>query len=255
VGSVPAAGALRLNGVAVAAGQFVSASDIAAGRLVFTPAANANGTGYASFNFQVQDSGGTAAGGVDLDATARTMTVNVTARNDAPVGTSTTRTVLEDGTYVFNAASFGFTDPSDSPANTLRSVRLTTLPAAGAITLNGAAVTAGDFITAADLAAGRLVYRPAAEANGAGYASFTFQVRDNGGTANGGVEVDPIARAFTFNVTAVNDAPVGANNTVTALEDTGFVFTTAQFGFSDPKDTMQTASPRCGSSRDRPPAH
>ena len=34
---------------------------------MFTPAANANGTAYASFTFQVQDDGGTANGGVDLD--------------------------------------------------------------------------------------------------------------------------------------------------------------------------------------------
>ncbi|MEI7970863.1 MAG: cadherin-like domain-containing protein, partial [Betaproteobacteria bacterium] len=50
----------------------------------FTPAANANGTGYASFSFQVQDDGGTANGGVDLDSTPNTLTFDVTAVNDAP---------------------------------------------------------------------------------------------------------------------------------------------------------------------------
>ena len=49
------------------------------------PAANASGAGYAWFTFQVQDDGGTANGGVDLDATPNTMTMNVTAVNDAPV--------------------------------------------------------------------------------------------------------------------------------------------------------------------------
>ena len=34
---------------------------------MFTPVANANGAGYASFTFQVQDDGGIANGGVDLD--------------------------------------------------------------------------------------------------------------------------------------------------------------------------------------------
>ena len=38
---MPGAGSLRLNGVAVTAGQFVTAADIAAGKLVFDPAANA----------------------------------------------------------------------------------------------------------------------------------------------------------------------------------------------------------------------
>ena len=43
------------DGVAVTAGQFVSASDISAGGLLFTPAANASGTAYAGFTFQVQN--------------------------------------------------------------------------------------------------------------------------------------------------------------------------------------------------------
>ena len=46
-------------------------ADINGGKLMFTPAANANGAGYASFTFQVQDDGGTANGGVDLDPTPR----------------------------------------------------------------------------------------------------------------------------------------------------------------------------------------
>ena len=48
-----------------------------------------------------------------------------------------------------------------------------------------------------------------ANANGAGYASFTFQVRDNGGTANGGVDLDPSRNTITIDVTSVNDAPSG----------------------------------------------
>ena len=87
---------------------------------MFTPAANANGTGYASFTFQVQDNGGTANGGVDLDQTANTMTINVTAVNDAPAGTDNTVTADEDTAYIFAAADFGFTDPNDTPANALR---------------------------------------------------------------------------------------------------------------------------------------
>jgi len=59
-------------------------TDISAGKLVFTPAANANGTGYASFTFQVEDDGGTANGGVNTDPTPRTMTVDVAAVNQIP---------------------------------------------------------------------------------------------------------------------------------------------------------------------------
>ncbi len=54
-------------------------------------------------------------GGVDLDPSANTITVNVTAVNDAPAGTDKTVTTLEDTAYTFTAADFGFTDPNDTP--------------------------------------------------------------------------------------------------------------------------------------------
>ena len=44
---------------------------------------------------------------------------------------------------------------------------------------------------------------------------FTFQVQDDGGTANGGVDLDQSANTITINVTSVNDAPAGTDKTVT----------------------------------------
>ena len=41
---------------------------------------------------------------------------------------------------------------------------------------------------------------------------------------------------MTINVTAVNDAPLGADNTVTIADDTAYTFTAADFGFTDPND-------------------
>jgi hypothetical protein len=70
--------------------------DVVAGKLRFMPAANANDTPYAGIGFQVQDDGGTANGGVDLDPSPNTLTINVQSANDAPSGTSTTVTTLED---------------------------------------------------------------------------------------------------------------------------------------------------------------
>ncbi len=236
VTTLPGAGTLTDNGVAVTAGQFVSVADITAGKLVFTPAANANGNNYAQFTFQVQDNGGTGNGGVDLDPTPKTLTVNVTPVNDAPSGASATVTTNEDTGYVFGVADFGFSDPNDTPANSLQAVKVTTLPGAGTLTDNGVAVTAGQFVSVADITAGKLVFTPAANANGNNYASFTFQVQDNGGTGNGGVDLDPTPKTLTVNVTPVNDAPSGANATVTTNEDTGYVFGVADFGFSDPND-------------------
>jgi hypothetical protein len=53
--SLPAAGSLELSGVAVTVGQQISFADIDVGNLTFTPVAEANGTGYASFDFTVND--------------------------------------------------------------------------------------------------------------------------------------------------------------------------------------------------------
>ena len=238
IAALPASGTLTNNGAVVTAGQSVSAADIAAGLLRFTPAAGASGAAYASFSFQVQDDGGTAAGGVDLDPVARTMTVNVTAVNDAPAGANNTVTVLEDSAYVFAAADFGFTD---ADGNALAGVKIAALPNAGALTNNGVAVSAGQVVSAADIVAGLLRFTPTANANGAGYASFSFQVQDDGGTANGGADLDPIARTMSVNVAAVNDAPSGASNTMTVIEDGAHVFTATDFGFSDADGNAFTA--------------
>ena len=73
---------------------------------------------------------------------------------------------------------------------------------AGGLTLAGAAVTAGQRVSAADIAAGRLQYSAPVWASGPRYASFTFQVQDDGGTANGGIDIDPTPNTMTFNVAA-----------------------------------------------------
>ncbi|MDE3735458.1 Ig-like domain-containing protein, partial [Pseudomonas resinovorans] len=60
--ALPASGTLLLNGVAIGANTSVSANDIAQGKLTYQPGATGN---QASFQFAVQDSGGTANGGVN----------------------------------------------------------------------------------------------------------------------------------------------------------------------------------------------
>jgi hypothetical protein len=234
--TLPATGSLTDNGLAVTAGQFVAVADITGGLLNFTPAANANGAANASFTFQVQDNGGTLGGGVDLDPTPKTMTVNVTSVNDAPQGANKTVTTLENTAYAFQVTDFGFSDPNDNPPNTLLAVEITTLPATGSLTDNGVAVTAGQFVAVADITGGLLTFTPALNSNGATDATFTFQVQDNGGTANGGVDTDPTPRTMTVSVTAVNHAPQGTSNTVTTQQDTPRPFTVADFGFTDPND-------------------
>ncbi len=239
--TLPAAGWLRLDGADVSAGQFITVANITAGRLVFTPAANVNGAGYASFTFQVQDDGGTVSGGIDLDPTANTLTIDVTLVNDAPAGTDNTLTILEDGSQTFGVADFGFSDLVDSPANNFSAVKITTLPGQGSLTVNTVAATTGQMVSVADITAGKLVFTPAANGNGNGYASFTFQVQDDGGTAGGGNNLDPSANTMTINVTPVNDPPAGVDKTVTILEDVVKVFALTDFDFSDPADIPANA--------------
>lgn len=204
--TVPGTGTLANNGVTLAGGETISVADITAGKLIYTPAANANGNALVNFTFQVADNGGTLNGGNDLDGSPATMTINVTPVNDAPSGTNAPLIIQEDITHVFAAGNFGFTDAADG--NALAAVIITTLPALGTIRLDGVAVTAGQEISALDIANGKLTYRSPADANGAGYASFSFQVKDNGGTANTGVDTDQTPNMLSFEVNPVNDAPI-----------------------------------------------
>ena len=132
-------------------------------------------------------------------------------------------------------ADFGFSDPNDAPPNLLASLKVGTLPGAGSLTVSGVAVAPGQFVSAASIAAGGLRFTPLANANGAGYASFGFQVQDNRGTANGGVDLDSVARTMTIDVTPVNHAPtVGAAIAdQSATQDQAFRFTLASGIFAD----------------------
>lgn len=152
-------------------------------------------------------------------------TTVVQNNNDAPDGTDKEIIMLEDVPRVLTVADFGFSDPDDGDA--LSGVVIDTLPILGNLTLNNVAVTAGDAITLAQIQSGDLVFNPATDGNGEPYASFDFKVQDsNGGT-------DGIANTLFFNVTPVNDAPEGTDNTVTMLEDGFHTFSAAEFGFSD----------------------
>ena len=149
---------------------------------------------------------------------APTIQVTVNAQNDAPAGASNSHTIPENGSYQYTAADFGFTD---TDGDLLAAVVITTLPTNGLLQLNGANVTAGQVVTIADINAGLLDFVPDTEEFGTGYATWTFQVRDDGGTANSGVDTDPTANTMTINVTPDNTAPTltGFGPEVTFLEN------------------------------------
>ena len=209
-------GALQLSGVDVTSNEVITAANITAGNLTFDPVANGNGTGYDSFGFTVND--GTA------DSTpANTMTIDVTAVNDLPTAADNTVTTNEDTAYPFTAADFGF---SDVDGDSLVSVEITIIETVGTLQLSGADVTANQVITVADITASNLTFTPVANASGTGYDSFQFTVND--GTAD-----SASAYTMTIDVTAVNDPPTAADNTVTTNEDTTYTFADSDFGYSD----------------------
>ena len=118
--------------------------------------------------------------------------------NAAPTSADRTVTTAEDTPYTFGSVDFAFADMDGGDA--LMSVKVVTLPAAGSLALGGVAVTANQVVGTSDL--GGLAFTPAANAHGAGYASFTFKVSD-------GVSDSAVANTLTVDVTAVNDPASG----------------------------------------------
>ena len=139
----------------------------------------------------------------DRDGTRESMTSDATATVAAgtrPTASHGTVTTDEDTAYTFQASDFSFSGVNAGDA--LASVKVVTLPSTGTLTLNGTAVTPNQSVSKADLDAGKLDFTPAANANGDGYASFTFRVSD-------GTNESASAYTMTIDVTPVNDALTG----------------------------------------------
>jgi Dockerin type I domain/Bacterial Ig domain len=160
------------------------------GTLSFTPATNQSGT--ATITVRVQDSGGTANGGVN--ATTRTFSVTVVPVNDPPTLNTIANpaAILEDTTaaQTVNLAGIG-AGPGETQTLTVT-----------ATSSNTALIPNPTVNYTSPNATGSLSYTPVA--NQFGSATITVTVRDNGGTTPG---VDTVTRTFTVNVTGVNDAP------------------------------------------------
>lgn len=162
--------------------------------LTYQPAAHYNGGD--NLNLHTVDSG-IPAPALDVEDD---ISISVLSGNSPPIGTNSIVTTESDEPYVFAGADFGFTDPNDTPEDNFTRVLITTLPGLGSLTLDGNAVTAGQFITVADINGGLLVYTPVAGGYGQPYTTFTFQVEDDGGTANGGVNLDTTPRTLRIDV-------------------------------------------------------
>ena len=187
----------------------ISAADITAGRLRFAPDLNETGSPYATLGFQVSD-------GTAFSAATYTLTATVTPVNDAPAGTDATVTTNEDIAHVFTVANFGFTDVD--AGDTMSAVRIDSLPAAGTLTLerhDGRRQRRDSGGRHHRRAAPFQPRRPTRAR--AGYASFTFSVRDQ---ANA---FDAAPNTMRIDVTPVDDLPVANNDMYATNEDTPLV--------------------------------
>ncbi|TAK59662.1 cadherin-like domain-containing protein [Methylobacter sp.] len=145
------------------------------GSFIYTP--NTNFTGQDGFTYTALDGSG-------KSSALATVTLNVSAANNAPVAVDDSATTAED-TAVNIAVLAGDTD-SDGDALTVASL---TQPVNGTAAINGNTVN----------------YTPNANYNGTD--SFTYTVSDGKGGSD--------TATVTVTVTAVNDAPVAVNDTAT----------------------------------------
>ena len=144
----------------------------------FTPAPDFNGS--ASFTFTASDEdGGTSA--------PATVTINVTAVNDAPSLASISPVTVNRNS---GAATVNLTGISAGPANEASQSLIITAAS------SNTAVVPNPTVSYSAGSTGSLSFTPVA--NQTGVAVITVTVTDNGGTANGGV--NSVARTFTVTV-------------------------------------------------------
>ena len=192
VATVPAPGVLGndsdpdgdpLTAVLVTGPSHGSLTLNANGSFSYTPAANYAGAD--SFSYRASD--GT------LTSNVATVTLTVTAVNDAPVAAGDAFSTAEDTVLTVPAPGVLGND-SDPDGDPLTAV-LVTGPSHGSLTLN---------------ANGSFTYTPAADYAGAD--SFSYRASDGTLTSN--------VATVTLTVTAVNDAPVAAGDAFSTAEDT-----------------------------------
>jgi len=189
------------------------------GNLSYTPASNAFGT--ATFQVQVQDSGGTANGGQDTSA-PQTFTITVNGINDQPSFTASNPPAANENAGAQTVAGWATFNPGN-PQESTQTVL--------AYTVSNIGNTALFSVQPSVAANGNLTYTPVAGANGT--STFSVAVQDNGGTTNGGVDTSAV-QTFTITVNPVNDPPtITGQNLVSTAEDTARTIAFADLTVTD----------------------
>lgn len=158
------------------------------GEITYTPTADFNGSD--SFTYTVMDNdNGT--------SNAATVAITVTSINDAPTVVDDTVTLVEDTAHTINALG---NDSDVDGTIDVTTVEIVTAPESGT--------------TSVDSVTGAIVYTPNDDFNGSD--SLTYRVQDDALAWSS-------AATVSLTVTAVNDAPLANNDTVTTFEDESLV--------------------------------
>lgn len=173
------------------------------GNVVFTPAADFNGS--ASFTYTVQDNGQTNGTNDFKTSNAATVSFTITEVNDVPTaGNITVADIAEDsGTYVIPIATI-LAGVSPGPAN----------ESGQTLTLNSVLAPNGGTVA---IVGSNVEFTPAANFNGPSAPRFVIEVFDNG-TTNGSPAPLNITTGVLFAITPVNDAPVAQDDIATTGE-------------------------------------
>jgi VCBS repeat-containing protein len=194
------------------------------GSFAYTPAANFNGTD--TFTYRAND--GTA------NSNVATVTITVTAVNDAPTAAAQSVTTDEDTAKII---ALGGSDID----NISLTFSIVAGPTHGSLTGPGTAscstVANGTGTPGANCTA-NVTYTPNPNYNGSD--SFTFRVNDGA--------LDSTAASVSITVTAVNDAPTAAAQSVTTDEDTAKIISLGGSDIDSPSLTFSiVAGPTHGS--------
>ena len=210
---LPAAGtgALTLNGTAITSADLpktVTATELTGGGLKYAPPANANGAGYASFKFKVND-------GTADSAAEYIITINVTAVNDPATGTPAISGTAQVG-QTLTASTVGIADADGLPS---------------AFTYQWKRYAADRTTFEANIGTDSMTYTLTAREEGKKVlveVSFT----DNGGSSEGPL-VSALYPSTQSQTVDPNNPPTASDGTVTTVEDTVYTFMAANFSYSD----------------------
>ncbi|MEM9825759.1 MAG: LamG-like jellyroll fold domain-containing protein, partial [Planctomycetota bacterium] len=203
-------GSLTLDGVAVTNGQSISAADIFAGKLEFTPEANLFGQDVARIEYSVAGLGDHIFGGY--------ITISLSDTPDAPsVFAPRDITINEDEPRTLRWSDFEIADPDlTNPTRVL----LADLPTLGAILQNGHRITTATTLEQSEFNAGEIVYVPNEGSAGVGVQTIGWQLMDYDARAY---------PAADMNFETLDLATVGLIS-VEVLDDTGLPVASAEPG-------------------------